>query len=332
MRPRDAAPRRASDARPSPVSRDRLAARVERDVADVRTRLEEAVLRQDALLASGQPDRAAAVVDEQHALMDELREQVEASVAAAIVEAEAESVLAAAPDSAQLFGPVEDPADDVVEVVELRPRRSLRVAASAALSAMAALALLVMAGSPPEPGTLAAAGVDDEASGGLAERSAEEDGAAPSRDGLASADARAIGPNELEVRELFASPGPDDRTERRRGLGFGVANGLGELQSLVDSLVATVVRAADAARSVTGTDEIPVFTDAAEEADHGDGDEAGADAADDEARSTEATTDEPAAEPAGEEPADEEPDDEGGLPERDVLGDQVSHTGLGGTP
>lgn len=224
--------RPADAGRPSGVARDRLAERVRADVADVRVRLEEAVLRSDVLLATGQPERAAAVLDEQHALVAELRDTLAAAVAAASVEAEAEAVLLGSPDGATLFG-----ADE--PVVEA-PRRSARATASALVSAVAALALLIVAAPTPTPDVTAAADRGD-ATG------ADVDGGSPSaapsgRSGDDADDAateRAIGPNELEVRRLFASPAPPSR----RGT-EGIDLRLSGLQALVDTFVATVVRAA----------------------------------------------------------------------------------------
>ncbi len=228
----------ATPLRPSAVSGERLAERVKRDVADVRVRLEEAVLRGDALLAAGHPACAAAVIDEQQALMDELRESVEASVAGAVVEAQAEAVLAAAPDSPEMFG-----ADELLPADEPVTRRPLRAAASAVLSAVAAVAFMVMASTPPGPQTFAAAGVDDDAAAAPDPSEADADRVtATDRLTERAETERAIGPNELEVRRLFSAPAPGDATT---GPDLEVPTALPSLQSLVDRLVATVGRVAD---------------------------------------------------------------------------------------
>lgn len=225
----------AGAGRPSGVARDRLAARIRADVADVRVRLEEAVLRSDVLLATGQRERAAAVIDEQHALLAELQDTIASAVAAASVEAEAEAVLLGAPDGSALFAPAGVPAPSDLE----SPRRSLRATASALASAVAVLAALIVAAPTPAPDVLAANGAG-ETSGADA-----DDASAPGSTGRSSSDAttteRAIGPNELEVRRLFASPAP---ATGPRGSADRMELRLSGLQALVDQLVATVVRAA----------------------------------------------------------------------------------------
>lgn len=226
--------RRATDAslggRPSGVARDRLARRIRTDVADVRVRLEEAMLRSDALLATGQPERAAAVLHEQQALLAELRETLSSSVAAAMAEAEAEAVLAGSPDGTTLFG---DPAGHEVPA----PRRTFRSTASALVSAVAALAVLLVA-APPPPDTLAAsdrqdgAGLPDGASTVGAPDAAEADLVAGAEPGA--------GPTEIELRRLFGTRAPST-SGGDDGAG---GSGLSQLQALVDQFVATVVRAA----------------------------------------------------------------------------------------
>lgn len=213
------------------------------DVADVRVRLEEAVLRTDALLATGQPERAAAVLDEQHALLVELQDTLASAVAAASVEAEAEVVLLGTPGGPELFG---DPASSAPERRdEPRGRRRSRTSASASalVSAVAALAILVVAAPTPSPRTLAASDVDD-----VVRRTGEEPagveptGRADGGTGTATP-ARIAGPNELELRRFFTSPAATDRRDAA-GPANDVTFGLSELQALVDQFLATVVRAA----------------------------------------------------------------------------------------
>lgn len=234
---------RAADAaaagRPSVVARDRLAARVRAEVADVRVRLEEATLRSDALLATGQPERAAAVLDEQHALLAELQDNLASAVASASVEAEAESVLSGCADGAALFGtPRPDPAS---------PRGGVRPTASSLASAVAVLALLVVALPTPSPESLSV--TDPRTAPG------REDAADPVEQLLPGApdgdrdvvpEERTIGPRELEVRRLLRSPRElPPRGDVSPGLDIGLSGlGLSNLQSLVDQVVATVVRAA----------------------------------------------------------------------------------------
>lgn len=220
---------------------DRLARRLRSDVADVRVRLEEAALRSDALLATGQPERAAAVLEEQHALLAELRETLSSSVAAAMIEAEAESVLAGSPDAPTLFG---DPGPP-------EPRRSARSTASALVSAVAALALLIVAAPTPPPDTLTAADRGD--------GSSRLDGASTvgspdaTADDVSEADEPGMGPTERELRRLFGARAPSSAGGRAGDAG----SGLSQLQALVDQFVATVVRAAGGLTPAT----LPILID-----------------------------------------------------------------------
>lgn len=115
---------------PSQVSRARLAGEVRREVADLRVRLSEASLRSTALEEAGLPGAAAEVAAEQRELLDGFRRRLDAAVAAAVVEREAELVLAAELARA---------------VRETEPRR-LPAALSAALAVAAVIALAVGSG------------------------------------------------------------------------------------------------------------------------------------------------------------------------------------------
>jgi hypothetical protein len=220
------------------VAADRLAQRLRHDVADTRVRMEEVALRSDAYLLAGHPEAARAVLDEQQALVAALEERVAASVAAAAVEADAERVLAASDDGRRFFRPVPAPARSA--------RRSVpaRAALSVLVSAVAALAFLVMVTTPPGPQTLAAAGVDDRR---VPDRSVPGEG--PSRSSLdAPAATDRPGPSEgareSEIRRLFTSPAPGSGPGTRSSAGAdGV--GAGSLQTIVDGLIASVVRAVD---------------------------------------------------------------------------------------
>lgn len=283
--------------RPSGVAGDRLARRLRTDVADVRVRLEEAALRSDALLAIGQPERAAAVLDEQQALLAELRETLSSSVAAAMVEAEAESVLAGSPDGTTLFG--EPVAPEVPE-----PRRSGHSTASAFVSAVAALALLIVAAPTPPPDTLAAADRGD----GPSRLDGASTVGSPDATGndVAGADEPGAGPAELDIRRLFGA-----RPTSSSGASDGTTgSGLSQLQALVDQFVATVVRAAGgltpATLPILVEEALPVAPSApaAEASDQPDHSEAEA------PRDDRAAADPPASEERGPEPAADEPQPE----------------------
>ncbi|MBW3659224.1 MAG: hypothetical protein KY457_11340 [Actinobacteria bacterium] len=286
------------------MARDRLARRIRTDVADVRVRLEEATLRSDALLATGQPERAAAVLQEQQALLAELRETVSSSVAAAMAEAEAEAVLAGSPDGTTLFG---DPAGHEVPA----PRRTFRSTASALVSAVAALAVLLVAAPAPPPDTLAAsdrqdgAGLPDGASTVGAPDVAEAD--------LVAGDEPGAGPTEIELRRLFGARAPST-SGGNDGAG---GSGLSQFQALVDQFVATVVRAAGGLTPAT----LPILR--IDDADRAAPPARSAGAADDGDVGT-AGDEQPATEPAAEDrrpedgaeeppPAEDDPEEEPGV-------------------
>lgn len=79
---------------PSDAARDRLADALHHEVAELRLRMSETALRSDALRQAGHPDAAAEVVAEQRELLRGFNRRVEAAVAAAAVEREAEEVVA----------------------------------------------------------------------------------------------------------------------------------------------------------------------------------------------------------------------------------------------
>lgn len=326
---------------PSGVAGDRLASRLRSDVADVRVRLEEAVLRSDALLATGQPERAAAVLDEQQVLLAELRETLSSSVAAALVEAEAESVLAGSPDAPDLFGtPVQDAPDlcdspDIPVQDEAPPRRTVRATASAVVSAVAALALLIVAAPTPSPDVL---NVRDRA--GAADRAPSSPLlGSPDRPAAAEddADARVTGPDEARRPSGPAAPPHDGEDTGRLGIG------LSQFQALVDQFVATVVRAAGSL--VPGT--LPAIIDdatagsegAPTPADRAEGAATPDDAAADDRGTADASQDRPGTATAEEPPRAEDEggraEDEGGedpvlpLPPQDE-GGHASLTGIPG--
>lgn len=69
---------------------------MESEIAETRVRLEEAALRSEGHLALGQYDRAAAALAEQQRLVRDLEDRVQGAVAGAVVEREAEWVMASA--------------------------------------------------------------------------------------------------------------------------------------------------------------------------------------------------------------------------------------------
>lgn len=143
---------------PSPVARTRLAASVQREISDLRARALEAFLRAQVLLEAGLVAEAAEVLEEQRALVARFRERVQDAVAGAVVEREAEMVLAAAPEASDL-DLVDSEPDEQDEHAETSGRHGplrwvsgaverLPATASAALAALLALAVLVFGDTP----------------------------------------------------------------------------------------------------------------------------------------------------------------------------------------
>lgn len=243
--------------RPSDVSTERLARALRCDIADLQVQLEETILRSEAYLAAGLTEEASAVVDEQQDLLHAMHRRLDGHVAAASVEADAESILADSlvrelgePARDRLVGPVAEDEDDRVT-----PLRAARSAASVLVGAVAAVALMIMASSPPGPATFAAAGVQDARDpdldgDGTTGDVADADGVTapgPAEEAPTDRD-RVAGPNDLEVRRLFATTGPSEPAAPDDEDEVGTDLPVFQLQALVSTVVSTVEGVAEAAR------------------------------------------------------------------------------------
>lgn len=93
---------RESRAEVSRSSRERLRDVLRDELDEVRVRLEEAALRADAHLLTGNPEGATEALADQRRLLADLEERLDAAVADALVEREAESVVA---DAVARLGP-----------------------------------------------------------------------------------------------------------------------------------------------------------------------------------------------------------------------------------
>ena len=125
---------RPVDEVPSRVASERLARTLHREIAELEVRLSEAVLRSDLFREAGQPQAAANAVVEQQELLHDFHARVDAAVSSAIVEREAEQVVADA-----LARHRKD------EAPELRPPAALM----AALAGLFLLAVMLVAEEPP---------------------------------------------------------------------------------------------------------------------------------------------------------------------------------------
>ncbi|MDX1659617.1 MAG: hypothetical protein R3343_12410 [Nitriliruptorales bacterium] len=119
---------------PSRRARERLAGTLHREVAELQVRLSEASLRSDLYRAAGQPQAAADAVADQQELLDDFHARVDAAVSSAIVEREAEQIIAEELARHRQEGPAES-----------RPP----VALMAALAGLFLLAVMVVTEEPP---------------------------------------------------------------------------------------------------------------------------------------------------------------------------------------
>lgn len=140
------------DGPPSWRARESLAARMRGDLADARLRLHETVLRAEAYALLGDDEALADVGREQQALLADLEERFGRTVADAVVERDAEEVVAAAypAHDGAVVDPGAVPADD--DAPRSRPRPVLSGVASAV--ALFGLASAVVLGVQQGPGTI----------------------------------------------------------------------------------------------------------------------------------------------------------------------------------
>lgn len=146
------APTGGPDGPPSWRARESLAARLRGDLADARLRLHETVLRAEAYALLGDDQALADVGREQQALLSDIEERFGRTVADAVVERDAEEVVAAAyPALESTVDAVAVPAADD-DAPRARPRPVLSgVASAVALFGLAAAAVL---GVQQGPGTI----------------------------------------------------------------------------------------------------------------------------------------------------------------------------------
>lgn len=137
---------------PSWRARESLAARLRGDLADARLRLHETVLRAEAYALLGDDQALADVGREQQALLADIEERFGRTVADAVVERDAEEVVAAAypAHDGAVVDPGAVPADD--DAPRSRPRPVLSGVASAV--ALFGLASAVVLGVQQGPGTI----------------------------------------------------------------------------------------------------------------------------------------------------------------------------------
>lgn len=140
------------DGPPSWRARESLAARLRGDLADARLRLHETVLRAEAYALLGDDQGLADVGREQQALLADIEERFGRTVADAVVERDAEEVVAAAypTHDGAVVDPGAVPAGD--DAPRSRPRPVLSGVASAV--ALFGLASAVVLGVQQGPGTI----------------------------------------------------------------------------------------------------------------------------------------------------------------------------------
>lgn len=171
----------APTGRPSDIAEQRLRRRLRREVADLRTQLEERQLRVDYYLAEGYAEPAADALDEQAALLQGFRDRLGDLLADAAVEREAEQVLAGVPEAAELLGRADagrvavPDEPKVIRLDDARPSRGpwmrrVPAAVATAVAGIVAIAVVTVSSSPTGPNTLAVSShVDDDPGSGRPE-------------------------------------------------------------------------------------------------------------------------------------------------------------------
>ncbi len=144
----------AEPARPSARAVERLATGVGSDVADLRTQLHRALEQADRLEADGRQDLAVAVLQDQRDALLEVHQRLEARLAGAAVEREAERVVSAVAPERERGGNRQAPAVPAAQAAS-DDGMVLRLLASAA-AAVVGFALLLAPG--PGAGSVTTAG------------------------------------------------------------------------------------------------------------------------------------------------------------------------------
>lgn len=216
---------------PSARARQQLSADLRRELADARVRLQEASLRAEAHRLLGDDVAAAGAVREQQALLGDLEHRLGRSVSAAVLQREAEHVVAAA----------EVP---TVEPAPASPHR--RPVLSGVASLVAALALASMAILGQAPGSVSVLDVSDDG-----DRRATEAPGAPSADPTVERESSANRPSSsptTTTRDPGSRLGSTPADSRGTAGGGAADDGTtdpgtsGELQDLVTQLDAVVDR------------------------------------------------------------------------------------------
>lgn len=136
-------PRSRPDGPPSETARASLVAGLRREVADARTRFEEATLRAEAHHLLGDEAGAAEVVREQEQILEEVQGRLARVVSASVVERDAEQVLADLGRTTSLPLPTADARPVLADPVHVERRPALAgVASVVAVLAVATAAVL----------------------------------------------------------------------------------------------------------------------------------------------------------------------------------------------
>lgn len=163
--------REESTPRPSPRAVERLEQGLDHELGDLRARLHRALAEADEHQAAGRDDLAAAALEAERATLAEVHSRLQERLAAASVEREAESVVAAvdagtaAPQRAASAVADEDTAAPLVDAAHDGPAGPTPVVdapfARVLASAVAAIVgVVLLAGADLGPGGVTAAGTD----------------------------------------------------------------------------------------------------------------------------------------------------------------------------
>ncbi len=231
MTPRDER-HQVSSGRASEATTGRLRGALRREVGDLEVRLEEAQLRSSAFRSAGLDREAAEVLEESRAMVDAFHRRLEASLAEAAVEREAERIFAGSEDILDVLG---DPSH------EGRFLTRIPAGIGAAVASLAVFAMAIVSLRAPEARDLQTAA--DIAA--LPAPSSSDAVPGPGRTFSPRVEALAESMSAAELEVLAGSSTPDTVApllERRRQLLDRLAAGAQPISSTVlaelDSLVA----------------------------------------------------------------------------------------------
>lgn len=234
--------RRPFEGPPSERARAALASELRREVADARTRLEEASLRAEAHRLLGDPSGAADVVREQQDILADVEHRLARVVSAGVIQRDAEEVLAAAAATHPLSRTPE-PVEAGAQPDDRRPvrERSPALAGVASMVAVLAVGAAAIMGLSRGLDRVQLADVPADPTADVTQDLGPVQGPAPAADPAAPATTNAPAPAPSEQP---ATEAPDDRATAPAADATGEAtpepDPTPELDAVVEELVDAV--------------------------------------------------------------------------------------------